>query len=451
MHKKPIPMTVSWLLLMAVWSPCAAAESAKELISVAERRGRTAIMVHRGSLDLAVENALAAIEASFLTGADGVEMNITQTSDGVLVLMHDPWVDRVLDGFGNVVELSYAELLAMRYRDPYGLTRADEYVPTLRQTFELIDHYHGLIHLDIKVPGIDRRVHGLLVEMNLLENVVTVNDYNSEQVRADSRIKVLPSQGSLIHGNNDYDPEAVREHLAIRPIGTLLVDDARCAAALLGRQAPKGIAEIVLPKPPAKPQATPLAVPADEPDPTRLVGLLDRVPPARQFEADETRARQLAAAIRERAEIAKQLGRIGNANPQVMETLESMINERSLHVDGAWQGLDGSEAAKALAAIRPDTRTVKLLSEVVRRFDPRLTDVEKREELPSWLRQSGIWWDFRIKSESIAALGKIGSPEARQALWQMLDQSAAEAEPVWRELHWDAAGPHGWSVDAIRR
>ena len=68
-----------------------------------------------------------------------------------------------------------------------------------------------------------------------------------------------------------------------------------------------------------------------------------------------------------------------------------------------------------------------------------MTEVEKREELPWWLQQSGAWWDFRIKTESIAVLGKIGSTQAREALWQMLAQSTPEAEPKWRELHWDAA------------
>ena len=445
-------------MAMTAWLPGVAGESATELPSVAERRARTAIMVHRGSLDLAVENTLAAIEASFLTGADGVEIDIAQTADGILVLMHDPWVDRVLDGFGNVAELTYDELLALRYRDPYGVTRANEQVPTLREAFELIGRYNGLIHLDIKVPGIDRQVHDLLVEMNLLDNVVTVNEYNTEQVRADSRISVLPSQGSLIHGNNDYDAEAVREHLARRPQGTLLVDDARCAAALLDRQPPKHVDELLLAELPAR-QTRRTDVSDDsagESDPVEIVKLLDQIKPVQQFEAGESRSRELAELIRVRAALARALRRHSDASARVGEKLESMIKRRSLHVDGAWQGLDGSEAVKALAAIRPDPQTVKLLDQVAQQIDSRLTDVEQREELPWWLRQSGAWWDFRIKTESIAALGKIGSTEAREALWQMLEQSTAEAEPKWRELHWDAAraltcGAWQLSADELKR
>ena len=444
-----------WVLSITAWLPRVAGENATELASVAERRSRTAIMVHRGSLDLAVENTLAAIEASFLTGADGVEIDITQTSDGVLVLMHDHWVDRVLDGFGNVAELTYDELLAMRYRDPLGLTRANEQVPTLREAFELIGRYNGLIHLDIKMPGIDRQVHDLLVAMNLRENVVTVNDYNSEQVRADSRIKVVPSQGSLIHGNNDYDAKAVRERLARRPHGTLLVDDARCAAALLGRQPPKSIDELVLTELPAK-RIKPPDVSDGESDAAQVVKLLDRFDPVQQLVANESRSQQLARVIRDRAAWAKSLGRTGDANAQVCEKLGAMVKDRSLHVDGAWQGLDGTEAVKALAAIRPDTRTVRLLNQMAQHIDPRLTEIEKREELPWWLRQSGAWWDFRIKTESIAALGKIGSAQAREALWQMLEQSTEEAEPKWRELHWDAAraltcGTWQLTTDDLRR
>ena len=85
--------------------------------------------------------------------AGGVEIDIAQTSDGVLVLMRDPWVDRVLDGFGNVAELTYDELLAMRYRDPYGLTHANERVSTLREASGLIGRYNGLIHLGCAAHG----------------------------------------------------------------------------------------------------------------------------------------------------------------------------------------------------------------------------------------------------------------------------------------------------------
>ena len=425
-----------WLLNFSSNCPCLADQDTPILPSVSQRRARTAIIVHRGSLDLAVENTLAAIEASFLTGADGVEIDIAQTSDGELILMHDPWIDRVLDGFGNVGELTYDDLLAMRFRDPYGLTRAKEHVPTLRQALELIDHYNGLIHLDIKVPEIDSRVHALLVELDLLENVVTVNDYNSTRVREDSRLQLLPSQGALIHGNNDYDARSVREHLARRPQGTFLVDDARCAAALLDRQSPRPIDQIVL-KQPLPGQSRVTAV--EEESSIHLMSLLQQSKPVQQFEVDDNQSREQSVVIRRRASVAKALGRVENADEKLLNELESMIWNRSLHVDGAWQGLDGSEAVQALAAIRPDARTVDRLDQVVQRIDPRLAVIEKREELPTWLRQSGAWWDFRIKTEAIAALGRIGSPQARLVLWQLLKQPAEQAERKWRELHWDAA------------
>lgn len=432
-------LTFGLLLLLTTSRPaCFADEDVNDSPSVVERRARTAVIVHRGSLDLAIENTLASIEASFLTGADGVEIDIAQTSDGILVLMHDPWVDRVLTGFGNVAALTYDELLAMRYRDPYGLTRANEYVPTLRAALELIKRYDGLIHLDIKVPDIDGRVHALLGEMDLLANVVTVNAYNSQRVRADRRIQVLPSQGSLIHGNNDYDAEAVRELLARRPTGTLLVDDARCAAALLGRPSLLGSVDDITLTP--LPRATKTSSAEDEPsDPAPFLKQLDEFRPVQDFALDEDRRREDAVAIGRRAALVRALGCIGNADAHVARKLEAIIEQRSLHLDGAWQGLDGSEAIRALASLRPDARTVTLLNQVAQRRDDRLTAIEKREELPTWLRQSGAWWDFRIKTEAIAALGRIGGSQSRQVLWQMLAQPADEAVPKWRELHWDAA------------
>ncbi len=431
-----LPIGIGFLLSNLPYSSVAD-DQAKELPSVMQRRARTAIMVHRGSLDLAVENTLAAIEASFLTGADGVEIDIAQTSDGTIVLMHDPWIDRVLRGFGNVAELSYEELLTMRFRDPYGLTRSAEHTPTLRDTLELIKRYNGLIHLDIKVPNIDDRVHEMLVQLDLIPNVVTVNAYNSERVRADPRIRVLPSQGALIHGNNDYDAKAVQAHLDREPKGTFLVDDARCAATLLDRPTIADIKNITLAHP--LPRTLALADAKEISDPANWIRRLDQSPPVQQFADNEKQSRDDAASIRRRAVLARALLGLELANATLPQTLERMMAERSLHLNGAWQGLDGAEAVKTLAEMRPDERTVQQLVKTVLYVDPSLKVIEKREELPTWLRQSGTWWDFRIKTEAIAALGKIGGSMAQAALWEMLEQPQAQAESIWRELHWDAA------------
>lgn len=53
----------------------------------------TAVWAHRGSAERARENTLAAFRAARDCGADGVELDVRSTADGVLVVHHDAILD----------------------------------------------------------------------------------------------------------------------------------------------------------------------------------------------------------------------------------------------------------------------------------------------------------------------------------------------------------------------
>jgi glycerophosphoryl diester phosphodiesterase len=55
----------------------------------------TEVIAHRGASRLALENTVAAFEMAAIAGADGVELDVRRTADGVLVVHHDA---RVSDG-----------------------------------------------------------------------------------------------------------------------------------------------------------------------------------------------------------------------------------------------------------------------------------------------------------------------------------------------------------------
>ena len=58
-------------------------------------RGVTDVIAHRGASRLARENTIEAFERAVEVGADGVELDVRRTADGVLVVHHDA---RVSDG-----------------------------------------------------------------------------------------------------------------------------------------------------------------------------------------------------------------------------------------------------------------------------------------------------------------------------------------------------------------
>lgn len=65
---------------------------------------------HRGEHLRHPENSLPAIQAAIDAGMDYVELDVRTSSDGYLVLMHDPTVDRMTNGKGAIKDMTLAEI-----------------------------------------------------------------------------------------------------------------------------------------------------------------------------------------------------------------------------------------------------------------------------------------------------------------------------------------------------
>ncbi|MAT92113.1 MAG: hypothetical protein CME59_05895 [Halioglobus sp.] len=68
---------------------------------------------HRGGVRDFPENTLYAYAEAARAGADVLEMDVYQTRDNELVILHDLDVDRTTNGSGNVVDLTLAQLRAL--------------------------------------------------------------------------------------------------------------------------------------------------------------------------------------------------------------------------------------------------------------------------------------------------------------------------------------------------
>lgn len=65
---------------------------------------------HRGTIIWGPENTIIAFNAAITMGADGVEMDVRNTKNGVLVLMHDDTLDRTTNCSGAVSQKTWAEI-----------------------------------------------------------------------------------------------------------------------------------------------------------------------------------------------------------------------------------------------------------------------------------------------------------------------------------------------------
>ncbi|MHC4989633.1 MAG: glycerophosphodiester phosphodiesterase [Planctomycetota bacterium] len=153
-------------------------------------RDRTvAITAHRGSSMRAPENTLAAIEAAIVDGADYVEIDVQETRDGVIVLLHDTDLQRVAGINRNIWDLNAAELGDIDVGSWFDPSFASERIPTLEQ---VIASVRGRIKLNIelKYNGRDVDLAGRVVRLVQREQfqshsiIMSLNADGLRQVRA---------------------------------------------------------------------------------------------------------------------------------------------------------------------------------------------------------------------------------------------------------------------------
>jgi glycerophosphoryl diester phosphodiesterase len=78
-----------------------------------ENPQRPLVYAHRGGAALRPENTVAAFDHGLSLGADGLELDVRLSRDGVVVVHHDATLERTTDGHGFVADHLSAELLRL--------------------------------------------------------------------------------------------------------------------------------------------------------------------------------------------------------------------------------------------------------------------------------------------------------------------------------------------------
>lgn len=112
-------------------------------------RGQTQVAAHRGGPEAGyAENAIPTFEHTLTQAPAWLEVDVTRTRDGELVLMHDDEVDRSTTGEGRVSSLTLAELQALHLRDQDGKV-LDAHPNTLAEVLDWADG-RTVLELDVK-------------------------------------------------------------------------------------------------------------------------------------------------------------------------------------------------------------------------------------------------------------------------------------------------------------
>jgi glycerophosphoryl diester phosphodiesterase len=74
---------------------------------------RPLVFAHRGGSTLAPENTIAAFDRGMAAGADGLELDVRLSRDGIVVVHHDSLLDRTTTGTGPLREKTAADLASL--------------------------------------------------------------------------------------------------------------------------------------------------------------------------------------------------------------------------------------------------------------------------------------------------------------------------------------------------
>ncbi len=94
---------------------------------------------HRGAAGHAPENTLASIRKALEMGADRIEIDVQQSKDGVVVILHDKTLKRTTNGKGYVRNKTFAELSALVALAEFAASFPNEKIPTLEEALILIN------------------------------------------------------------------------------------------------------------------------------------------------------------------------------------------------------------------------------------------------------------------------------------------------------------------------
>lgn len=151
--------------------------------------GGTRVIAHRGFSARAPENTLAAVRLAIDAGADMVEVDVTGTSDGHVICLHDETLDRTTDGRGRATARTLNEIRRLDAGSWFSPRFANERVPTLGEVLEFAQG-DILVNIEIKpeaVPhGVADAVAALIHDRHMGGSVV-VSSFSPDALR---RIKV---------------------------------------------------------------------------------------------------------------------------------------------------------------------------------------------------------------------------------------------------------------------
>ena len=158
---------------------------------------RPLILGHRGDPRRAPENTLRSFQLALEAGADGVELDVQPSADGVAVVIHDETLARTTDAAGAVATLPWTEIARARLA-------GGERVPRLEEVASWASEAGAWLNVEFKATGTEATSLRILDEAEMLPRTI----FSSFLPEVVARIGRLASGAHRLLLLEQWDPAA---------------------------------------------------------------------------------------------------------------------------------------------------------------------------------------------------------------------------------------------------
>lgn len=147
------------------------------------------VWAHRGASGYAPENTLPAFKMAADMKADGVELDVQLTKDGVIVVCHDEKIDRTSNGAGFIRDYTLEELKKYDFCNG-NIAYEETQIPTMEEVFDLLKPTGLTINIELKTgeyfyPGLEEKIVELTKEKGWNDRVIysSFNHYSILKIK----------------------------------------------------------------------------------------------------------------------------------------------------------------------------------------------------------------------------------------------------------------------------
>ncbi len=178
------------------------------------------LIAHRGLSARHPENTISAFRAAIEAGAEMVELDVTLSSDGRVVVLHDATLERTTSGTGRPAEFPLATLKKLDAGSWFAPGFTGEKIPTLAEVLDLV-RGRCAVNIEIKAEAVSSSPEGGIEEKVIarvrerrMEEEVLVSSFDPTSI---TRVKKLAPavMTAVLYGREiDFDPAALISRLS---------------------------------------------------------------------------------------------------------------------------------------------------------------------------------------------------------------------------------------------